>query len=147
MILWNIPLLLSLASIIVLALASPLHSRTNCRKTKIAVLGAGTAGIFAAVSLLGGIFNESLTHSTLSKLSQMLPSLIFWLSNTTTRLEGEWSIQSLEKTLMGNLTPSNWGLIGYVLCRIKEQPLLKKIHHRYKAPSLKEARKIQYGLL
>lgn len=76
MILWDIPLLLSLASIIVPALGSPLHSRTNCRKTKIAVLGAGTAGIFAAVSLLGFV-NESLTHDTLSKPSQMLPSLIF----------------------------------------------------------------------
>lgn len=57
MFLWDIPHLLSLASIIATAFASPLHSRTNCRKTKIAVLGAGTAGIFAAVSLLG-IFNE-----------------------------------------------------------------------------------------
>lgn len=52
MVFWDIPLLLSLASIIAAAVASPLHSRTNCRKTKIAVLGAGTAGIFAAVSLL-----------------------------------------------------------------------------------------------
>lgn len=76
MILWDIPLLLSLASIIAPALGSPLYSRTNCRKTKIAVLGAGTAGIFAAVSLLGG-FNESLTHDTLSKPSQMPPSPIF----------------------------------------------------------------------
>lgn len=76
MVFWDIPLLLSLASIIAPALGSPLHSRTNCRKTKIAVLGAGTAGIFAAVSPLGFV-NEPLTHDTLSKLSQMLPSPIF----------------------------------------------------------------------
>lgn len=55
MVFCDIPLLLSLASIIGViiappAFASPLHSHTNCRKTKIAVLGAGTAGIFAAVS-------------------------------------------------------------------------------------------------
>lgn len=62
MVFWDIPLLLSLASIIAAAVASPLHSRTNCRKTKIAVLGAGTAGIFAAVSLLEVFFDESLTH-------------------------------------------------------------------------------------
>lgn len=43
-------LVLSLSSAIIPALGTPLASRNACRKTKVAVLGAGTAGITAAVS-------------------------------------------------------------------------------------------------
>lgn len=42
-------LLLSLGSVITQTFGSPLIPRKSCRKTKVAVLGAGTAGITAAV--------------------------------------------------------------------------------------------------
>lgn len=43
--------MLSLSSLIVPAVGTPLAPRTTCRKTKVAVLGAGTAGITAAQAL------------------------------------------------------------------------------------------------
>ena len=47
-------LTLLLVSSVVVALASPLkleeRSNSDCKKTKVAVLGAGAAGTFAAVS-------------------------------------------------------------------------------------------------
>ena len=61
----NILVALTLTSCSI-TLASPLHSRSNCRKTKVAILGAGLAGITAAVSFVGSMQWTCLTIAAAS---------------------------------------------------------------------------------